>query len=519
MAIDTPPIYSNIIYNSLFFPDANSTGFTQIQANSLYLRKTVQDIDPFLATFQSGIKTNTVDTISATGASNCGLFQGATNAVIDLGPTTQPFGHSALIRLGLANSTIQCGSGTGSLVIQTLTGFSATTNSLYNDLPNPINLGLTSSAIQIGTSQVATNTIGIGSASTALSSLGTNTLGPLKVNTINPTTTSGTIQIGQIATNTNVEIAAQASRSTTLHLGDGDTSSGAVHINNGLSASGNVQILNANYTGTQVKGSVNICTGTASSLTTGGAVNIHTGTTASNCTIGNINSKLNVDCAMDVLTLADSTPSINMLSGSVGAGVAGGSVSILSGSHNATSTGSNFNLMNSNCKGTATIGNALSTLTMNSGTINVNRPLTIGYSPPADSLAGLSLLGGIFTNTSGFVYTIGTTLTAFAPLNNLPAGRYLFQVYVFIPPFLPNTNIEALLVYSSSPISNNQTTGFTIIFGGNETYTATQIGSVSVNPFFQYDVVSPNVNIAVACKSGTGLAGSSVFTVKAIRIG
>jgi hypothetical protein len=36
--------------------------------------------------------------------------------------------------------------------------------------------------------------------------------------------------------------------------------------------------------------------------------------------------------------------------------------------------------MNSNCKGTATIGNALSTLTMNAGTINVNSPLTPNYS-------------------------------------------------------------------------------------------------------------------------------------------
>jgi len=678
MAIDTPPIYSNIIYNSLFFPDANSTGFTEIQANTLYLRKTVQDIDPFLATFQSGIKTNTVNTTDATGATNCGLFQGATNSIIDLGPTTQPVGHSALIRLGLANSTIQCGSGTGTLVAQKLTGFSATTNSLYNDLPNPINLGLTSSAIAIGTSQVATNTIGIGSASSVVSisnsasrtaainigsgsgssgsinigngvssnntvsiangviglgdeapyvnilsgatndsfsggnmnlfttSRGTLTVGGtnntaitfnkapsfstgLLTDTINPTTTSGTIQIGHVATNTNVEVAAQASRSVVLHLGDGDTSSGGIHIGNGVNSSNNIQILNANYTGTAVKGTVNIQTGASiSALSTGGGFNLQTGTWNGVASIGNPSSRLDIICPTNILTDASAVSSCSILTGTVGAGVAGGSVSILSGNHNATSTGSNFDLQTNNCKGICTIGNPESTIKLKAkkieiannglptsasggvdiaagsnavgsyaqmgsttlttlylrstdtkindnvsgdvtigwsnvaatGSVYINRPVTVGYGPTADSLAGLSFLGGIFSNTSSFVYTIGTTKTAFVPLNNLPAGRYLFQAYVFISSTVMQTNVTCQLIYSSSSISNNQTSGFTVIFSGNESYTMNSAtNNVSINPFFQYDVVSPNNNIALACNSGIVLLGPSVFILKAIRIG
>ena len=50
--------------------------------------------------------------------------------------------------------------------------------------------------------------------------------GGLLTNSLNPLTTSGTIQIGHTATNTNVEIAAQASRSVVLHLGDGNLSIG-----------------------------------------------------------------------------------------------------------------------------------------------------------------------------------------------------------------------------------------------------------------------------------------------------
>jgi len=66
----------------------------------------------------------------------------------------------------------------------------------------------------------------------------------IKTDSINPTTTTGTLRIGHDATNSNVEIASQVSRSTVLHLGDGNTTSGAVHINNGVSSTGNTRIMN-----------------------------------------------------------------------------------------------------------------------------------------------------------------------------------------------------------------------------------------------------------------------------------
>jgi len=70
-------------------------------------------------------------------------------------------------------------------------------------------------------------------------------------NAIDPTTTGGTLLIGNGATTNNIEVATSASRSVVLHLGDGNNSTGAVHIGNGTSSSGNVQILNgAGSTGT-----------------------------------------------------------------------------------------------------------------------------------------------------------------------------------------------------------------------------------------------------------------------------
>jgi hypothetical protein len=77
-------------------------------------------------------------------------------------------------------------------------------------------------------------------------------------NTINPTTTSGTLIIGNAAVNTNVEVATSATRNVILHLGDGDnnTLNAGIHIGNGATSANNVRILDgAGSTGTIFLGS------------------------------------------------------------------------------------------------------------------------------------------------------------------------------------------------------------------------------------------------------------------------
>lgn len=62
--------------------------------------------------------------------------------------------------------------------------------------------------------------------------------------TINPTTPSGTLIIGNAAANTNVEISTQTGRTAVLHLGDGSgATSGGIHIGNGLASTNAVNIL------------------------------------------------------------------------------------------------------------------------------------------------------------------------------------------------------------------------------------------------------------------------------------
>jgi hypothetical protein len=184
----------------------------------------------------------------------------------------------------------------------------------------------------------------------------------------------------------------------------------------------------------------------------------------------------------------------------------------------ATTVASEITIGNSNSI-TNLIGNTLIGTVGGSNSITINKPLTVGYTPPTDSLASLAFIGGTYKATSAFVYTISTTNRAFAPLNGLPIGRYLFKVYVFLGGNTP-TEVIAILCNSSSAITNSQSTGLTLIYDGNEAYCVTSLtGRVSLNPVFLYDVASPNNNIAIAVQSGINLSSANVFTINAIRIG
>ena len=90
------------------------------------------------------------------------------------------------------------------------------------------------------------------------SGLQTFTLG-MVTNTINPTTPSGTLIIGNQAVNTNVEVATQTGRTAVLRLGDGtgSTTSGGIHIGNGLASTNAVNILYS-YTDAGSSGIINL---------------------------------------------------------------------------------------------------------------------------------------------------------------------------------------------------------------------------------------------------------------------
>jgi hypothetical protein len=73
-AFPPPNVYFNgIIYDSDYFTSSSSgSGLTKAQANALYLRKTTTDTATALETFNSGIKTDSISSLSTT--SSCTLF-------------------------------------------------------------------------------------------------------------------------------------------------------------------------------------------------------------------------------------------------------------------------------------------------------------------------------------------------------------------------------------------------------------------------------------------------------------
>ena len=74
-AFPPPNVYFNgIIYDSDYFTQSSSgSGLTKAQANALYLRKTVTDTATALETFNSGIKTDSISSLS-TSSTSCTLF-------------------------------------------------------------------------------------------------------------------------------------------------------------------------------------------------------------------------------------------------------------------------------------------------------------------------------------------------------------------------------------------------------------------------------------------------------------
>lgn len=297
--------------------------------------------------------------------------------------------------------------------------------------------------------------------------------GGILTNTINPTTTGGTIQIGQTATNSNVEIAAQTSRSTVLHLGDGNSSSGAIHIGNGSASTNNIQILNGNYTALQTAGTVNILTGTHAVGSFGGNMNLCTGSRGT-LTIGSsvLNQLLfqkqpqfNQGIISDDIdgVVPSSSPIVydNITTGNItiAAGQTTGTISIGEGANRTGSIGigqntkGNINIGSSMLSGTnlmyigtqsrGTIHIKAATVKINeagtgnielgnasTGTITLFKPLTPSYNP---SVIIAGQIGYSITPTYITPFGLSPTVVKNIASYSLPIGVYFIQANILTP--------------------------------------------------------------------------------------
>jgi hypothetical protein len=209
MSADFPPEYyfTNINFNSAFY-EPSSTGFTQEEANLLYLRKTVADTATAIETFSAGVLTDTLNPITA--GSNLTIGSSITAEDVFLGQNIT----SGDIYIGV-NATATTGR-SGTIHIGDGNNIASGTIHINNGTTNASNTNINNGATTTGTVNIMT-----GLTSTGTINLATGT-GSAKVNIGNGTTT-GAINIGNSANNVSLS-------AITLSLGT--TSTTIVNVGN-----------------------------------------------------------------------------------------------------------------------------------------------------------------------------------------------------------------------------------------------------------------------------------------------
>ena len=140
-----PPTYyfSGINFNSAYYTTTSSgSGLTQAQANALYLQKTTPDIATALESFNAGIYTNTIDSLTNTGTISIGTARNET--ALTLGKTT----YSTTVKSNI------------------LTPLKVTYIDVDSSTPTTLNIGGTNTN-QLNLGSVSTVQINVGNVSTS----------------------------------------------------------------------------------------------------------------------------------------------------------------------------------------------------------------------------------------------------------------------------------------------------------------------------------------------------------------
>jgi hypothetical protein len=344
----------------------------------------------------------------------------------------------------------------------------------------------------------------------------------LNVNTIQGKAVGDTLAIGNNITTGNINIG------TSINAGD--------HILIGSSVANSRVIVDGALVSNKIEGYIPASAMGIGNNITDGSITIGSAQTG-NMLLGSTSSFTQVQGTFIANSLNGKTVSANMTIAStttnatltVGSNMTGSGGILLGSASSSTTVNGTLKtdtIVPITAGGTTTIntsGNGSTTIGTSGGTgsITLNRPVTIGYGVQANAIASLSFIGGLYSQSVGFGnHTINTTATAQCSMNGLPAGFYSVVPYVFIPSGVAS-NLEVLLVYSSAAISDGQTTGLTTIFGGSETYSYASVTQTnSVNSAWIYQVAaSPNNNIAITVKGSVALTTSSVYILKIVRIG
>jgi hypothetical protein len=368
MSIDNPPLYSGITFNSQFF--IQDEGFTQAQANALYLKKTTPDTASALETFTAGIKTNGIEPLNAGDATIIAGSSGFNSIQIANANSRNATGTIAIGNGTTSSGVISIGSGNASSnTINILNGTYTTFQQMgiVNILSGTVSGSWFGGDMNLFRSAKGTLTIG-GSNNSGITfnkepnfSVGLSSTASIRANTI-ATFTGGTNTIYTDPNTPQTYNTTVCSNNLACSFG---ASAGSCNLGGSASA------VNIGFNMPSASGA-SISIGTAGVqdtnvlIATKGA--IVTGT--NKIQVGASGNALNVVCGTITLGTADSaisigssaTQSSNILIGTKGAIISGtDKVVIGSSTSNTTISGNNLNL--------------------GATSLNINSPLTVGYSP------------------------------------------------------------------------------------------------------------------------------------------
>jgi hypothetical protein len=409
MSIDDPPLYSNITYNSLFFPQ--DVGFTQAQANLLYLKKTTPDTATANETFQAGLKTNSIEPLNDGDATIIAGSSGFNPIQIANANSRNALGTISIGSGSTSSGVISLGSGNASSnTINILNGSYTTFQSMgiVNILSGTVSGSWLGGDMNLFRSARGTLTIG-GSNNLGITfnkepnfSVGLSSTGNIRANTL-ASFTGGTNTIYTDPNTPQTYNTTVCSNNLACSFG---ASAGSCNLG------GSAAAVNIGFNMPSLAGS-SISIGTAGVqdtnvlIATKGA--IVSGT--NKIQVGASGNVLNVVCGNITLGTGDSAISIGSSSSQ--------SSNIVIGTKGALITGSDK----------VVIGSATNVLTLGSGTINVNAPLTPNYDATYNATTGTGSgkVGYIFETRPAPVVLTANTPKTVATLTNIPAGVWILQ--------------------------------------------------------------------------------------------
>jgi hypothetical protein len=201
---------------------------------------------------------------------------------------------------------------------------------------------------------------------------------------------------------------------------------------------------------------------------------------------------------------------------------------ILSSNYDALTPTSTVSVGSNLTTGILNLGTSTSSTTLTGTSVAIHNPtimnpVTIGYTTTTQALP---IRGRTFNQIGSYcdavttVFTSGTTGQIQAVINGLPNGRYLLFAYVYLPSGAASQYVEQRFAYSSTALTNGQTTGYTLLFQGigqmygfktnNSSNYASNVCSV-------FDVTNGNGNVGVYVITGISTTGAFA-TLNMMRI-